>query len=52
MSTYCDKIYVERHELGLFDAGEVIGAMASVDLVAEYDSEGLTGRGLYIGRRR
>ena len=43
---------VERHELGLFEVDEMISALEGEDLVVDYNPEGLTGRGLYLGRRR
>jgi len=42
--------FVEHHELGLFEQGEMVAAFEGAGLVVSYDSEGLTGRGLYIGR--
>ena len=44
--------FVERHELGLFEQGEMVAAFEETGLVVSYDKEGLTGRGLYIGRLR
>jgi ubiquinone/menaquinone biosynthesis C-methylase UbiE len=43
--------FVERHELGLFEGEEMQAAFTAVGLEVGYDAEGLTGRGLYIGRR-
>ena len=44
--------YVERHELGLFTSAEMTRAMTHGGLEVTYDGAGLTGRGLFIGRRR
>ena len=43
--------FVERHELGLFETEEVRAAIAEAGFDVTYDDDGLTGRGLFIGRR-
>ncbi len=42
----------ERHELGLFTSAEMLGFFEGAGLAAELQPEGLTGRGLYVARRR
>jgi ubiquinone/menaquinone biosynthesis C-methylase UbiE len=42
---------VEHHELGLFEVEEMIAVMDETGLTVNYDADGLTGRGLYIGRQ-
>jgi len=42
---------VERHELGLFTTEEMTHVMTHGGLEVTYDQDGLTGRGLFIGRR-
>jgi len=43
--------FVERHELGLFEIEEMQSAFTEADLEVDYDEGGLTGRGLYIGKK-
>ena len=40
----------EVHELGLFTTDEMLRSFEAVGLVAEYDSRGLYGRGLYVAK--
>lgn len=42
---------VEHHEMGLFTIEEMAAAMELAGLKVQYDAEGITGRGLYIGRK-
>jgi SAM-dependent methyltransferase len=42
--------FVERHELTLFPQSAYGAALTSAGLVVEYDPQGLTGRGLFLGR--
>ncbi|MCX5971907.1 MAG: class I SAM-dependent methyltransferase [Coprothermobacterota bacterium] len=44
--------FVEHHELGLFAVEETISVMEEAGLAVKYDPDGLTGRGLYIGKRK
>lgn len=47
-----DTVYfVEHHEMGLFEKDEMLGAYRHAGLEVFYDQDGLTGRGLYIGRQ-
>lgn len=41
---------VEHHELGLFETEETREIMEEEGLAVAYDAEGLTGRGLFIGK--
>jgi len=43
---------IEHHELGLFDVEEMVAAMEEEGLAVDYGPQGLTGRGLYVARRR
>jgi SAM-dependent methyltransferase len=43
--------FVERHELGLFEIEGMLAALESAGFEAIYDTEGLTGRGLFVGKR-
>ena len=40
----------EVHELGLFTSGELLKTFEEAGLRADYDPNGLTGRGLYVAR--
>lgn len=42
--------FVEHHELGLFESGEMLDAYHRNGFDVFYEPKGLTGRGLYIGR--
>ena len=44
--------FTEDHVLGLFTVDEMAAAFAAAGLSAEFDSEGLMGRGLWIARHR
>lgn len=41
--------YTEKHELGLFTVEEMITAFESAGFVCQYDPNGISGRGLYVG---
>jgi ubiquinone/menaquinone biosynthesis C-methylase UbiE len=43
--------FIEQHELGLFETEEMQAALEGAGLETIYDTEGLTGRGLFVGRR-
>lgn len=42
---------VERHEMGLFETQELLEIFTAAGLVASFDPQGLTGRGLLIGQK-
>jgi hypothetical protein len=44
--------FTERNELGLFSVGDMNWAFAAANLIAKYDEPGLTGKGLYIARKK
>jgi hypothetical protein len=43
--------FTEDHTLGLFTFDEMKAAIAAAGLTAQYDGDGLFGRGLYIAER-
>jgi len=43
--------FVEHHELGLFTIEEMKKMFIDAGVLVEYDPEGLTGRGLYVGEK-
>jgi hypothetical protein len=43
--------FVERHELGLFETEELRLVLSEAGLSVRYDPEGITGRGLFSGRK-
>ena len=43
--------FSERYRMGLFTRERMTAAFEAAGLAAEYDEKGLTGRGLYIGRK-
>ena len=45
------RYFVERHELGLFTTEETSDVLVELGLEVNLDAEGLTGRGLFIGRK-
>jgi ubiquinone/menaquinone biosynthesis C-methylase UbiE len=44
--------FIEKHKLGLFTKEEMVGAFERCGLSVEYDPQGPTGRGLYIGKKK
>ena len=43
--------FIERHEVGMFTKDQYLDAVRAAGLDAEWDDEGLMGRGLLLGRR-
>ena len=46
------KHFTERNELGLFSVNDMKKAFAAANLAVRYDEIGLTGRGLYIAKKK
>jgi SAM-dependent methyltransferase len=44
--------FTERNELGLFSVDDMKRAFAAANLIVKYDESGLTGKGLYIARKK
>lgn len=44
--------FVEHHELGLFEIEEILKVLSETGFSAQYDEEGITGRGLYVGEKK
>lgn len=44
--------FSEEHKMGLFTVDELINAFNEVGLEVEYDDQGISGRGMYVARRR
>jgi len=44
--------FVEHHEMGLFEIREMVSVMEDAGLTVTCDPAGLTGRGLYLGRKK
>ena len=43
--------FTEDHTLGLFTVAEMKAAFAGNGLVAQYEEQGISGRGLYVAQR-
>ncbi len=43
--------FIERHELAMFEEGEMYHTLTNAGLEVTHDAEGLNDRGLFIGRR-
>ena len=43
--------FVEKHKMGLYTKDEMVEAFEKSGLSVEHDEKGLTGRGLYIGKK-
>lgn len=44
--------FSEKHEMGLFTIDEMIHAFQGAKLEVEYDKQGISGRGMYIARKK
>lgn len=44
--------FSEEHEMGLFNTEELIEAFEKVGLDVQYDEQGISGRGLFVARRK
>jgi hypothetical protein len=43
--------FTELHELGLYTKEEYLEAFRAAGLATTYETDGLIGRGMYVGRR-
>jgi SAM-dependent methyltransferase len=51
-SKYGIEYFSEEHKMGLFTIDELIQLFKEVELEVEYDKQGISGRGMYVARRR